>query len=211
MGKVIILDTETSGVGKTDVVIELAHLTCLSLALEIKNSTEDTFYTYYSSLEEEIEVSRYFPSCSINPRAYEVHGIGLSDLTTCPKSNTVTLPEDVCYIVGHNVQVFDKRLLAQSNPELLPQLDNVKYICTMSLAKLLSKHKGLPFEKHTLDYLAEYYYPQEKHLLILDNHTAKNDVIKTLVVLLKLIEQLPALETWEDIYNFQETMKKVKK
>jgi exodeoxyribonuclease X len=204
--RVIILDTETTGVSLSDKVIELA----LYEAEDIEIEQLQLDCTDLQTLRETIEVSRYNPRCMINTRAFEVHGIGLMDLQDCPNSNTLTLPENIVYMIGHNIESFDRRLLIQSNPSLAETLKDTKYICTLALAKAVDKHLNIGYVNHKLDTLAAHYYPEHRETLVTELHSAKNDVLKTLLVLLKLVEHLPALKTYDDIYVFQESLKKVK-
>lgn len=191
---ILILDTETTGISKTDQVIELAYYEASTLENE-----KDT--RALNTLRDAISSYRYFPTVPINPHAYAVHGIGLTQLAKSPASTTLTLPKNIKYIVGHNIS-FDKRILLQSNPKLEAELKAAKYICTLSLAKTISKFAKTSYENHKLDTLAKHYYP-EVESLVTPLHSASNDVLKTLLVLLKLIDHTPNLKTWDDIYNFQ--------
>jgi DNA polymerase III epsilon subunit-like protein len=208
MSKAIVLDCETTGVSKEDQVIELGVLNCETLKDE-KLSFTRTVEEYMDILLEETKITRYFPSCPIHPRAFEVHGIGLSELTKSPKSTTVYI-EKVDYIVGHNIY-FDRRLLLQSNPELADTLENAKYICTLGLSKNVSKYLGIEVPGHNLVDLTDHYFPEHASKLNGPIHRAKEDIVKTMLVLLKICEHFPALDTWEDLYNFQESLKATKK
>ena len=200
--KTLILDCETTGVSNTDQVIELAYYEVDTLAQEKERT--------WNSIEDEIMTFRYFPSVSIHERAYAVHGLGLSMLTSYPPSASIELPESIDYIIGHNI-TFDKRMIGNTNPALKEQLEQAKYICTLALSKSISKFLNISYENNQLDTLAKHYYPEFSETLVTPLHSAKNDVLKTLLVLLKLVEHVPTLETFEDIYNFQTALKESKK
>lgn len=203
--KVIILDTETTGIAKTDKIIELAYCSIGSLACEQEGTQAVSYSTTKSVINSNTRVTRYRPSCSINPFAFAVHGIGLSELLDKPKCITIDIPDDITYIIGQNIS-FDKRMLEQTNPALKGKLDSAKYICTMILARIIDKQMKIGYENHKLDTLARFYFPDQADELAPSIHTASNDVLKTYLVLLKLVEHLPAIETWDELYDFQEAM-----
>jgi len=206
-----ILDTETTGVSKTDQVIELATLQLGPLVEEISSLPELIDFSTIENLHQCVEESRYLPTCPINPHAYAVHGISRPMLFGKPLSSSIKLPEDAIYFIGHNVKGFDKRLLGQSNLKLLQHLEDIRYICTLSLAKLISKHCGVYYEDHKLDTLTKHYYPDYAHILVTPLHSAKNDVVKNLLVLLKLVEHLPKnIDSWDRLFELQENIKKVR-
>ena len=205
MNKVIVLDCETTGVAKTDQVIELAYAHLSDLASH-RNLPVDHHFQY-------IDVNhtnhRFYPNAPIHQEAFNCHGIGLSALEGYPNPCRVEVPQ-VDYIVGHNVATFDKRLLSQSNTALTEQLEKVKYIDTIVLARAFKKHVDTKLTAVNLDYLAGYYYPEIADALVTPLHSARNDILKTMLVLVAMIKDFAALETWEDLYQFQETLKKRK-
>jgi len=189
------IDTETTGISKQDQVIELAWYNSHSLKDEkIENPIENCIVN-----------KRYRPSVEINPRAQEVHGISIRDLSTCPSANTVNLPSKIDYLIGHNVS-FDKRMLEQTNGGLKPQLDKVKYICTLALAKNISKFLKIEYENHKLDTLLRHYHPVISDNLLTGFHSANGDVVKTVMVFISLVNHLSTLETYEDVWKFQKNM-----
>jgi DNA polymerase III epsilon subunit-like protein len=205
MVKVIILDTETTGLTASDEVLELAYIEIDTLAVEQGTFYTDSFDFIKESINSNTAVSRYRPVCAINPYAFAVHGIGLTDLVGKPNSSTIYLPKDITYMIGQNIS-YDKRMLGQTNPELLKQLDSIRYICTLTLARVIDKQMGIGYENHKLDTLVKHYFPEHSETLAPKLHSAGNDVLKTYLVLLKLVEHLPAIETWDELYSFQESM-----
>lgn len=205
---VLICDTETTGVAKTDQVIELAYLEVGLKDLEVLKQGLKEIANFYTNLHENISRFQFKPTVPINPHAYEVHGIGLAALHGKPCATTVTVPEHT-YMVGHVIS-FDKGKLIGSNPTLAEQLDKTKYICTRDLAKAIQKNLGIEYENHKLDTLVRHYYPTEYEVLVQSTHDAAGDVVKTILVLLAMLEHLPNVETWEELFEFQQTLKKVK-
>jgi DNA polymerase III epsilon subunit-like protein len=197
MSKILVLDVESTGISNHPIyghpqIIELAYADVTDLL--ILSFTEEQLRAIPVSNE------RFFPSMPIHPEATKIHGIQKKDLFGCKKSETITLPE-MKYIVGHNA-AFDKRCL---------NMKEVPEICTMALAKTISKQLKIKYENFKLDTLAAHYYPEVADTLVTKLHSANNDVLKTLLVLVKLVEHLPTLKTLDDVYNFQQSLKKKSK
>lgn len=207
--KIIVIDSETTGIAKTDNVIELAVFSSNIKNFKDYNVTSETFRNFVEWLHEETSVSRYKPKVPINPRAYEVHNIGLSALHDKPCTSTVTVPENIDYIVGHNIS-FDIRMLLQSNPEL-EWLNDVPSICTMELARGIKKNLKIPLPSAKLSELTQHYYPEHTELLVPNAHAAKSDVVNTILIALAMLQHVPGIETWDELFEFQQTLKKVKK
>ncbi len=206
---VLILDSETTGMSKTDQVIELAYLEAGLDTLGNFKESRKHFEIFLTTLYENIYRFQFKPTVPINPFAFEVHGIGLAALQGKQSSTTVTVPEHE-YMVGHVIS-FDYRLLIQSNESLITQLSKTKYICTKELAKAIEKNLGFKYENHKLDTLVKHYYPAEYEVLVQSTHDAAGDVVKTILVLLAMLEHIPNVTTWVELYQFQQTLKKVKK
>ena len=207
--KVLVLDSETTGTAKTDQVIELAYIELGSIAFASLQQSRKDFELFRLNLLNNISRFQFKPTVPINPHAFEVHGIGLAALKDKPSSTTVTVPEHE-YMVGHVIS-FDKGKLIGSNATLEAQLERTKYICTKELAKAIEKHLDLKYENHKLDTLVRHYYPMEYEVLVQSTHDAAGDVVKTVLVLLALLEHIPNVTTWEELFNFQQSLKKVKK
>jgi len=205
---VYILDCETTGTSKSDQVIELAYLEVSTLHEEF-NELAVMDLSKIDMFPNVVDVYQYLPTCPINPHAHAVHGITRAMLAGKPLSSSVEIPTPVTYIIGHNIQ-FDIRMLGQSNKKLISKLASIKTICTLDLARLLSKHFKLEYENHKLDTLLHHYYPEYSHLLIKDTHSAQGDVVKNLLVLLKLVSHLTNVQTWDDLYSMQENIKNIK-
>jgi len=213
LSKILALDSETTGIGKEDVVVELGYIDLPELTF-----LKDLFKDYnlnllLQGLQADSYEERFFPPVPINRRATEIHGILFKDLFGKRKSSEVAIPEDIEYLLCHNGQ-FDIRMLKQSNDRLIPLLDKVKLIDTMVLAKTLKKNLKLTYENVQLGTLVKFYYPNDWEKLIQKNHAALSDCKKTVLVLVKLLENLPHIKTWGELYDFQQSVKtpgKIKK
>ena len=186
MSKVIIADTETSGVGKEDQVIEFSYAELPELRI-FKQEGVKIPITYSE---------RFRPSVPIQTAALKVHGIKYTDLLKCRPSHEIEFPKDVTYMLGHNIR-FDHRMLGKPD---------VKLICTMDLSKKLSSFLDLSFPNHKLDSLVETVSGgQEK--IVEKFHSAAGDIQKNIFVLRKFLEKLPNITTWQELYQLQESLK----
>lgn len=210
---ILILDTETTGVGKTDEVIQLAYV---PLSLDEFEFLFRTVTDIYAASYERGTNAKYRPSVPIHPEAAKVNGMKFTDLLKCPPSKQLDYSDlaSAKYIIGHNI-VFDKRMLLQCIPEDKQGiLDHVKFICTMGLSKTLDKNLGIGFPNNKLDTLINHFFPEDdfvKTALLTETHDALGDVIKTIIALGKLCEYIPAVTSFQELYSFQEQLKSVKK
>ena len=111
MPKVIIFDTEATDI-KEPVLIEAAWL-------EVTGFAPLTIGSQF--------VQRYNPGKPISLGALATHHILDEELVNCPPASSFTLPSDVAYLIGHNVD-FDWQVLGQPP---------IKRICTLALARKL--------------------------------------------------------------------------
>ena len=95
--------------------------------------------------------------------------------------------------------------------ELHGQFDQIKWICTVSLAKIFDKELKIGYENHKLDTVVKHHFPEHIDKLIQTKHQALSDCVKLLLFLSVLVEQIPTITNFSELYNFQEIMKKVKK
>ena len=190
---VLILDCETTGLTNKDQVLELAYMVL----------GEDNDGLTVTSIFNE----RFRPIAKINPHAQAVHGIAFKDLIRCPSTTTIPLPDKIDYIIGHNIS-FDKRMLIQSNPRLTPRLEASKYICTRELARLIGKQFKIPYLNNKLDTIIRHHFEDRVQELIPEHHEALSDCKKCFEYLKVVLELLPALDTWDKLYNFQQLLNK---
>jgi exodeoxyribonuclease X len=91
-------------------------------------------------------------------------------------------------MIGHNT-AYDHRVFGKPD---------VKLICTKELAQLVfPKDKGL--KNHKLTTIIEWLYPEDGATLVANAHGAVLDCKLVYLVLLKVLEKLPQVETWEQL------------
>lgn len=136
MYKLIVIDTETTGLAKGARPVEIAWCT----------ASKDDEYVEYSE--------RFNPEMLIDAQAIEVHGISNESVKDCRKYTEFTMPQTE-YIVGHNIS-YDIRILSECDPDV----KNIKSICTLALARMAWPE--LP--SHKLDNLILYLEPDFKFI-----------------------------------------------
>lgn len=203
-----VLDTETTGVGKEDQVIELAchQLLPLKEITILGNSIGGGILKLGRIEAWGYMAQRFNPTVPINKHAYAVHKLSKLQLLKEPSSLKVEeyLPKDMSFMLGHQIS-FDYRILG-SKPE------GVKLICTLALVKKLRKEhpvwKEFEIEDNKLDTYMSKLYPE---LTFSEAHNAKDDCIKVILLLCKLLPTIPEVETWEALYNYINPKKEEKK
>jgi len=165
---IYILDTETTNNKPPMEIVELAW-SYLQLA-------EDKFIKKFS-------FSSYFnPMLDISFGAMATHGIIKDMLLKQPEASTVRkyLPEDMDYLVGHNI-IFDWKALGKPS---------CKRICTLSLSRALFPK----LDSHTLGAMFLFFSPKEDlqtSIAYLKNaHSAVTDISINTIVLNNLIAVL---------------------
>ena len=113
MTKAVIFDTETTG-RKDPIIIEGAWL-------ELKSV--DPFKLGLSFCQ------RYNPGKPIELGALATHHIYDEELIQCPPAKSFSLPNDVEYIIGHNID-YDWNVIDQPN---------IRRVCTLALARKVWK------------------------------------------------------------------------
>lgn len=180
--KVVINDTETTGVDEKAEIIEFSA----SLPMG-KNDDIDEIANY---------TQRYKPSIPVPAISSSVHFITDEDLAECGsyKDDIENIDQLFLareYYVGHNVD-FDRDMYIQNHrqhvgkvPEYM--LDKTKWICTLRLAKKLFA-EDMEYENFKLSYL---WFKYDLHKTVnrqINAHSAKDDVFMCYKVLIKLIE-----------------------
>lgn len=200
--KVIVIDTETTGVSSKDQVIQMTYIplpeniVILREAFELSQNSPKVFAEDLKNLS---TTQMFKPNVPIHPKAQETHGIRYVDLLKHPPVSTLKAPEADVYL-GHNIS-FDHRMLGKPD---------VKLICTMALAKQIGKKHGLDFPNHKLDDLTIHFFEKDAIAVTPEYHNAYMDCVKTLLVLLKLLEYTPGIKSWKELYNFLSLLKGVK-
>ena len=182
--KIIVLDTETTGVDDDSHIIELS----LTFPQDLTTGIDDVVnYT-----------QRYNPGIPVPPESSAVHFISTEELENCikyaddlPTIEEMMKMEHIQYYVGHNVQ-FDQRMINENylkSNSTLPDylMDNSKWICTLRLAKKLFA-EDKEFANMTLSYLWFKFGLYRSVNRPVNAHAAKDDVYMCLQVLIKLIE-----------------------
>lgn len=182
MGRVLIIDTETTGFTDPVEPIEIAWV-CMHA--ESLASLDDAL-----SISESFE-SRYKPDGPISYGAMATHHITNEDLEGCPHHSTFSLPPDTLFLVGHNID-YDWNVIGQ--PE-------VPRICTLALARRLWPD-DLGHSLGAMMYrLAS---PHEARELLKNAHSAYHDVLMTHILLRKIMGRMPKVRTWQRLWEASE-------
>ncbi len=173
MSKSIIFDTEATGI-KEPVLIEAAWLELESIEPFIVTNPF---------------VQRYNPGKPITLGALATHHILDEELVDCPPASSLSLPDDVEYLIGHNVD-FDWEVIGK--PE-------IKRICTLALARKLWPD----LDSHTQSALLYYLERNSAREQLRNAHSALTDVGICAVILDHICQQL-GVKTTEDLYGESE-------
>jgi exodeoxyribonuclease X len=153
--RAIIFDTETTGINAPE-IIEAAWI-------DIHGN-----HQYHE---------RFKPSKQIELGAMATHHIIPADLTDCRPSSEFKLPEDITYLVGHNID-FDWK--AAGSPD-------VKRICTLALSRWLFPEA----DSHKQSAMMYYLFPHEDaRTSCKEAHSALADVHMCLTLLNALVAEL---------------------
>lgn len=114
----LILDTETHDMHGYP--IEIAHVPCGFNQLGIFQVVDDLLFDKFYSCPEPISFG-----------AMAVHHIIETDLIGKPSYNTFRLPQDVSYLIGHNVD-YDIKAIQKCDSSI-----QVKGICTLALSRMV--------------------------------------------------------------------------
>ena len=173
MSKSIIFDTEATGI-KEPVLIEAAWVELASIEP----------FTVTNPF-----VQRYNPGKPITLGALATHHILDEELVDCPSASSFRLPDDVSYIIGHNVD-FDWEVIGK--PE-------IKRICTLALARKLWPN----LDSHTQSALLYHLERNSAREQLRNAHSALTDVGICAVILDHICQQLN-VKTVEDLYTESE-------
>ena len=177
----LILDTETHDLNGYP--IEIAYAPCSFEQGVLVINQGDVFDEYFSCPE------------PIALGALATHHILEIDIAEKPSFDTFKMPQDVQYLIGHNID-YDIKAIQKCQPDF-----TVKGICTLALCRMV-----WPELPHTLS--AMYYHVMDdlelarKHLR--HAHNAKADIYFTGVILKTLVEQL-GIKDMNSLYIMSET------
>lgn len=161
MDKAIIFDTETTGLDDPE-IIEAAYVAPASIY-----NPQIFLFDF---------VKRYKPSKPISLSAMGIHHIMDEDLVDCDPSSSFSLPSDIDYLIGHNID-FDWKAAGE------PQ---VKRICTLALSRFF--YPGI--DSHTLS--AMIYFLERKSArgrLQGKAHSALTDVLLCAAILDHIVKK----------------------
>ncbi len=205
MGRVIILDVESTGTQNHPKLghpqpIEVAWID-ITNSIDILDETTATLSVDGKIPRELMYQEQFKPSMPIHPEATKIHGKKYTDLLSFRPSESFRFPSNIRYMVGHNI-TYDHRCLGKPD---------VKLICTMKLAKDLNKNLKIGWANVQLDNLVAELIPDRARELITETHNALDDCIKNILVLQKLLEFIPAIDSWDKLYQFQQSLTKTPK
>jgi len=187
MDRLIILDTETTGLGREDKIIQLA-------------------YCYHDLDDTQFIQTMSDPQCVIKPEAMATHHITPEMLTGAqPLEDTQEfqmlreLMTSDYYLVAHNAQ-FDIQQLKKYNLNM----GNYKLIDTLKVMRAL-----LPINRHDLQYVRYYLKLYEKEAEFrakhkIDNitaHDAMGDVIVCYMIIDRLLNSTKRSYTLEELHQ----------
>ncbi|ALQ51870.1 3'-5' exonuclease [Nitrosomonas ureae] len=180
MSKVIVFDTETTGIDDPE-IIEAAWVNAPTSIEYI-----DSEFEYWEEFHK-----RYKPSKPISLSAMAIHHIMDEDLIACDPSDSFNLPDDIDYLIGHNVD-FDWK--ASGSPV-------VNRICTLALSRYL--WPDLPAHNQSA---MLYFLEREKarELLRGKAHSAKDDVRNCIIILNHIFRKIGNIHTWEELWEISE-------
>ena len=177
----LILDTETHDLNGYP--IEIAYAPC-SFEQGVLVINQGEVFDEYFSCPEPIALG-----------ALATHHILEADIAEKPSFDTFKMPQDVQYLIGHNID-YDIKAVQKCQPDF-----TVKGICTLALCRMV-----WPELPHTLG--AMYYHVMDdlelarKHLR--HAHNAKADIYFTGVILKTLVEQL-GIKDMNSLFIMSET------
>ena len=208
MTNISVVDTETTGVTNHPIhghpqIIEFASIPLsndLAVVISYINATSYSLPETVSRLSLLGESKKYKPSMKIHKEAVKVHGISMQSLLKEDKSEDIVFPP-MDYMLGHNIQ-YDYRCMGKPK--------GIKLICTLKLARAFDKQFGIGFQNKKQDTLLLHFYGEDIRWLVTGHHAALSDCVKCLLLLVKLLEYVPNIKTFEELYAFQESLSKAK-
>lgn len=176
---VYIFDSETTGLNEPH-LIEAAWL-------KLKDISSLTVTADF--------LQRYKPGKPIELSALATSHILDEELDGCEPYNTFALPEDVEYLIGHNVD-YDWRVIGE--PE-------VKRICTRALGSKLWPAA----DSHTQSAMIYLHYRTEATGLLRNAHAALDDVKNCRLLLVKILDTLAVnlgrpVSGWEELWEISD-------
>lgn len=140
-------------------------------------------------------LQRYKPGKPIELGALATSHILDEELEGCEQHNTFALPDDVEYLIGHNVD-YDWRVIGEPD---------VKRICTRALSSKLWPAA----DSHTQSAMIYLHYRTEAAGLLRNAHAALDDVKNCRLLLVKILDTLAVtlgrpVSDWEELWDISE-------
>ena len=140
-------------------------------------------------------LQRYKPSKPIELGALATSHILDEELIDCPPHDSFKLPEDVTYLIGHNVD-YDWGVIGKPD---------IKRICTKALSSMLWPDA----DSHTQSAMIYLHYRSEAPELLRNAHAALDDVKNCRLLLIKILGSLAAelgrpVADWEELWTISE-------
>lgn len=176
--KAIIFDTETTGIVDPE-IIEAAWIEPMFIDYLSSEKIADSFH------------GRYKPSKPISLSAMSVHHIMDEDLEGCLPSSSFSLPDDIDYLIGHNID-FDWG--AAGKPV-------VNRICTLALSRYLWPELDSHSQSSMLYYLER---KNARELLRGKAHSAADDVHNCVIILSHIVRKLGDVDSWGALWQRSE-------
>ena len=191
--RILSLDTETTGVGTSDQIMQLAYIDVPNeISTLIKDFTEIGHGRNLLHLPKYAEYFR--PDVPCHPEAFKVHGITPEMVADCLPSEHAVLPSNCTHMIAHNAP-FDYRMLGKPD---------VKVICTVSLAKKIEKIRGekFPCENYQLFTMFSAFYPELRDNFVKIRHDALTDCYMSTLLLVALLKHFPFIKTIDGVYEY---------
>lgn len=140
-------------------------------------------------------LQRYKPGKAIELGALATSHILDEELADCPDHTSFQLPDDISYLIGHNVD-YDWGVIGKPD---------VKRICTAALSRRLWSDA----DSHSQSAMIYLHYRAEAPFLLRNAHAALDDVKNCRLLLLKIIEALAVdlghpVKDWEELWAISE-------
>lgn len=185
--RIIIADSETTGIGQDAEIIEAAWLQLPPTPEDFIAISKQSALPFYHQ--------RFQPSCSIELGAMATHNIIPSDLDGMAASSLFEFEEEVGFLIGHNID-FDHRIFGEPD---------VNLICTLALSRWLfpelDTHKQTAMIYFIGSTIGNLGWARN---IVQNAHSALADVRACAVLLRFLIQEIKkrnlCIDTWDQLH-----------
>ena len=141
-------------------------------------------------LVEDEYCERFMPEKPISFGAMATHHIMREDLYNCRSHKEFSLPGDMTYMIGHNVD-FDWQVAGQPD---------VRRICTLALCRSIWPE----CDSHSQTAMLYFLFGDAGRGMSRDAHSARIDVKNCWLILKQIIHQLEEIDSWYDLWQASE-------